>query len=157
MYDATPDFPDLPDADSAANANVDPEQPQAPVTPRKRRHLLPFEIYWPAMLLIVFLIAATAFLLLLNQGTLSDDVLMWWPIAIAAPAVLWFLTAILRRDAKGMLASSVVFGIGFSLLLAVQKVAPLGSSVVGITLIAVGTGVMLRGLLLRNQPIASMF
>jgi hypothetical protein len=52
-----------------------------------------------------------------------------------------------------MLASAALFGIGLSLLLATQGVAPFGVTVVGITFIAAGTGVMLRGLLLSNQPV----
>jgi hypothetical protein len=40
------------------------------------------------------------------------------------------------------------------MLLASQGVASLTTTLVGITFIAVGTGIVLRGLLLRQQPIS---
>jgi len=155
MYDTSPDYPDSPDTveNTAEEAVETAEAVAEPRQRRARRHLLPFEINWPTMLLIVLLIALTAFILLLNQGAVPARILIWWPLAIVVPSALWFLISIIRRSARGMLASAALFGIGLSLLLATQGVAPFGVTVVGITFIAAGTGVMLRGLLLSNQPV----
>ena len=119
---------------------------------RTRRPWLPFVINWPAMFLIVALVAFTVAALLFNEGALSDAIVAWWPLAVMAPAALWFLVALLSRDAHGLLGSAALFGVSASLLLASQKVDLL-PTIVGITFIAIGAGIMLRGLLLRNQPI----
>jgi len=133
------------------------EAPSAPVAPRRpviRRRWLPFEINWTAMLVIVVLIAITVFALLLNQGILPAQIVTWWPLAVAIPAAIWFLVSLLRRDARSLLGSTALFGLSLSMLLSTQIGAPLSTTLVGITFITVGTGIMLRGLLLRNQPIA---
>lgn len=105
------------------------------------------------MLLIIFLVALTVAALLYNQGELPDQIVAWWPLALMFPAGVWFLVALLSRDPHGLLGGAALFGLSASLLLASQKLDLL-PTVVGITFIAVGAGIMLRGLLLRNQPIA---
>src|SRR5260221_9537805 len=118
----------------------------------KRRPLLPFLVNWGALLLVVVLIAVTVFVLLLNQGALPPEVVIYWPLAVAVPSALWLLVSLVRRNAKSVLAAAALLGVSISLLLASQNV-PLGSTLVGITFITTGAGVMLRGLLLRNQPV----
>ena len=131
-----------------------PDLPSEPVAPpQKRRHWLPFVVNWPALLLIVVLIALTVVALLINQGAISPDIVAWWPLVLLFPAALWFLLALLSRDARGLLGSSALFGLSASLLIGGQK-NELLPTVVGITFIAAGAGIMLRGLLLRNQPIS---
>jgi hypothetical protein len=105
------------------------------------------------MLVIVALIAITVFALLLNQGILPAQIVNWWPLAVAIPAALWFLVALVRRNAQSLLGSTALLGLSLSMLLSAQIDAPLSTTLVGLTFITVGTGVMLRGLLLRNQPI----
>ncbi|MFN8420187.1 MAG: hypothetical protein U0528_13240 [Anaerolineae bacterium] len=51
-----------------------------------------------------------------------------------------------------MLSSAAVIGVGISLLFGTQSILPVGSTLVGIVLIA-GTSILLRGLLLGRQPI----
>ena len=136
--------------------DVELEEMEAPDEPRRLvlgRRLLPFVINWPATLMIGLLIVLTVFALLLNQGALPNEIVTWWPIGVAIPAGLWFLVALFRRDARSVLGSTALLGLSLSMLLAAQKVAPLGTTLVGITFIATGAGIMLRGLLLRNQPI----
>ena len=135
-------------SDSAADVATPPAEPQA----RQRRPWLPFLINWPAMFLIVALVALTVAALLFNEGALPDEIVAWWPLAIMVPAAVWFLVALLSRDSRGLLGSATLFGLSTSLLLASQKIDLL-PTIVGITFIAIGAGIMLRGLLLRNQPI----
>src|SRR5262249_43003966 len=118
-----------------------------------RRRWLPFEINWGAMLVIVALIAVTVFALMLNQGILPLQIVTWWPLVVAIPSAIWFLVALVRRNARSLLGSAALLGLSISMLLASQIGAPLSTTLVGITFITVGTGIMLRGLLLRNQPI----
>jgi hypothetical protein len=127
-------------------------------TPRQRRIMLPrrlpFVVNWTAMLAIVGLIGVTIFALLLNQGEVPAEVVTWWPLVVAVPSALWFLIALVRRNPRGLLGSTALFGLSISMLLASQGVASLTTTFVGITFIAVGTGIVLRGLLLRQQPIS---
>jgi hypothetical protein len=132
-------------------ASAVPELPAETPTPEHRRGL-PFVVNWGALLVVVVLIAATVFVLLLNQGILPAEVIIYWPLAVAVPSVLWLLVALVRRNARSVMAAAALFGVSISLLLASLKV-PLGSTLVGITFITTGAGIMLRGLLLRNQPV----
>ena len=114
---------------------------------------LPFVINWRAMLVIGGLVVLTAFALLLNQGALPAQVVTWWPLVVAILAAIWFLAALARRDARSLLGSTALLGLSVSMLLASQNIASLSSTWVGVTFIATGTGIVLRGLLLRHQPI----
>ncbi len=129
----------------------------APMTPPRRVVLrsarLPFKVNWLSLLLVIGLIAVTAFALLMNQGMLPNDVVKGWPIVVAALAILWFLAALARRSGQSLLASTALFGLSVSLLLALQGIVSLWATLVGVTFIALGTGIILRGLLLRQQPI----
>src|SRR5258708_4836577 len=143
MTESEPD--DLPALPTEAElspeaAELEPEPPaQGPAAQRRvvlRRSWLPFEINWPAMLVILVLVAVTVFLLLLNQEALPAQVVIWWPLAIAVPSALWFLIALFRRDARGVLASAALFGVSISVLLSFLRVAPLAATLVGIFFIA---------------------
>src|SRR5882724_9886056 len=131
------DLPPLPtEAEPALEAaELEPELPSQTSAPRRvmlRRSWLPFEINWPAMLVIVVLVGVTVFLLLLNQEALPAQMVLWWPLAIAAPSALWFLIAVFHRDARGLLASAALFGISISVLLSFLRVAPFAATLVGI-------------------------
>src|SRR4051812_45480216 len=78
---------------------------QAEIQAAPRRSWLPFEINWAALLLIVVLIALTVTGLLANQNLLSEDVYLWWPVALIVPAALWFLASMARRRPRGLLGS----------------------------------------------------
>src|SRR5579871_5599614 len=109
-------------ADNAATEEF-PQQPsQQPPQRKQRRPLLPFVINWPAMFLIVLLVAFTVAALLYNQGELPDQIVAWWPLALMFPAGVWFLVALLSRDPHGLLGGAALFGLSASLLLASQKV-----------------------------------
>src|SRR5579862_4697675 len=98
-------------------------------------------INWSMIGLILLVIAITVFAILLNQGQLSDAVVLYWPAAIAIPALIWLLVALVRRDVRGLLGSTVLFGLSVSLLLAAQGI-PLSTTLVGVLFIAVGIGII---------------
>ncbi len=126
-----------------------------PVNPTSRQMIrrLPFVVNGSVLLLIIALIAMTIFALMLNQGTLPQPVVMWWPLAVAIPSAVSFLIALARRETRRLLASAALFGLSLSMLLASQQIAALPNTFVGITFIAIGTAIILRGLLLSQQPI----
>ena len=150
-YEPIPDSP-IETTSPFAERPAPQETQAAPEASAPRRHLLPFVINWPALVLIVVLVALMVVALLLNQGTLPAEVVAWWPLVLLVPAAVWFLVAVLSHDARGLLGSAALFGVSASLLLGAQK-GTLLPTVVGITFIATGAGIMLRGLLMRNQPI----
>ncbi len=120
-----------------------------------RRPGLPFIVNWPAVLAILALIIVTVFALLLLQGLLPPQIVTWWPLSVAVLAALWFVASLGRRQARGLLGSTALIGLSVSMLLAAQGVASLQATFVGVTFIAIGTGIVLRGLLLRHQPIGN--
>src|SRR5258708_7927058 len=146
--EATPaESPETAETVSAYQSEDDLEQMEAPAAPRRlvlRRRLLPFVINWPAMLMIAALVVLTVFALLLNQGALPTEIVTWWPVAVAIPAALWFVVALVRRDARSLLGSTALLGLSLSMLLAAQKVAPLGTTLVVLTFIATRTPILPR-------------
>ncbi len=104
-------------------------------------------------LLVIVLILITVFALLLIRDVLPPQIVTWWPFAVAVPALIWFLASLVRRETRSPLGSTALLGLSVSMLLAAQNIASLSATWIGITFIAVGTGIVLRGLLLRHQPI----
>jgi hypothetical protein len=62
-------------------------------------------------------------------------------------AGLWFIFCLVRRRTRGLLGSAALLGVGISLLLAAQGIAPLGVTLIGLMLITSGASLLLRGLL----------
>lgn len=114
------------------------------------RRAMPFQINGPLLLLVVGLALLAVILVFDNLGLFTAGGLVWLPAALSALAVVWFVRALLRRSGKAMLRSSALLGLSLSLLLAAQGLAPVGGTLVGLTLICVGAGLLLRGLLLRQ-------
>ena len=142
----------------APAAEEKPAEVVEPVEERRvllRRPGLPFIVNWTAILTILVLILITVFAILLIQGLLPVEIVTWWPLSVALVAAIWFLVALVRRQARGLLGSAALFGLSVSMLLAAQGVASLQTTFVGVTFIAIGTGIVLRGLLLRQQPIGN--
>lgn len=107
----------------------------------------------PALIGVMALILAAVGLILLNLEALPTPILIWWPLAILIPAVLWALYSLIRLKPRGLLRSTALIGVGGSLLMAAQGIAPLGATLVGVTFLAIGAGLILRGLIMANQPI----
>lgn len=118
-----------------------------------RRSRFPFEINTLALLTLIGLVVLTVGLVLFNLGLLPSSVLRWWPLLLLIPSFMWFLATLFRRRIKGLLGSTALLGISVSLLLAAQNVAPPGATLIGVLFITVGAGLLLRGLLLSQQPL----
>lgn len=107
---------------------------------------------WGLVLVLIALVILAGGLLLNNVGLLPEPVLLWWPLAVLIPALLWALASLVGRRPSALLASTALLGVGLSLFLAAQSVASPGTTLVGFIFIAVGAGLLLRGLLLRGRP-----
>ncbi len=103
----------------------------------------------------LFLVAATLvaggiFFTLLNVMDLPDIVTRWWPIATLFISLFWSLSALNRRNAAAFLGGAGAIGLSLSLLLDAQEIADFSETFVGLVLISLGMGVIMRGLLLRQ-------
>jgi hypothetical protein len=147
-------------SDLLSEANEENEVSPGPAEPRPvvLRRRLPFVVNWPVMIVVLALVALAAGLVLLNLNLLPEPILAWWPLVVLIPATLWFLTALARRKPRRLLRSTALLGLATSLLLITQHIAPSGATpigtMLGVTLIVVGAGLLLRGLLLSQQPIS---
>lgn len=111
-------------------------------------------INWPILLAIIFLIALTVGSILNNLGVLPQVVITYWPSVLLILSGLWTLLALVRRQARSLLIGSALVGISIALMLITTgNIVATGTTLMGIVLISIGTGLLLRGLLLRNQPI----
>ncbi len=146
---------DLPPEENEIDEAVPESGAQRRVVLRRR---LPFVVNWPVMFIVLALVGLAAGLVLLNLNLLPEPVLAWWPLLVLIPAALWFLSALARRKARRLLRSTTLLGLAISLLLTTQHIAPSGATpigtMIGVTLITVGAGLLLRGLLLAQQPIS---
>jgi len=74
-------------------------------------------------------------------------VMTWWPAAILIWALIWLIRALLRYSANGWLASCALLGLAISLLLTTAYGMSFSSLWLGVGLITLGAGTLLRGLL----------
>lgn len=120
------------------------------VSVRKRRRVA---MNFPVVAAIILLSLATAFFFGSSRGALPVEVITWWPLVILVIALLWLVGALFRRRAPGTIGAAGLTGIGLSLLLATAYQVPLGSTLIGVTFITLGAGVILRGLFMRPLAI----
>jgi hypothetical protein len=156
--------------DDYAAVETDTETVEPALEPRRRRRLsrpavprpraprlnvplpsLETEIRPGVLLLALFLIAAGVFGTLLNQDRLQTGVREWWPVAILAVAAMWMLVALVRRQVASLLGGSAFGGVGLSLLMHYQDIAKVQETVLGVVLVTVGLGIVIRGFLLRQE------
>lgn len=140
-------------ADTGAEDENRAETAEVAEVPARRRRQLPFSVEWALLFSILALMIVGAGLILMKLGALPETIVTWWPLVIVTPALLWLLVTVIRRNPSGLLSSTASLGIGISLLLATKTGTPIGSTLVGVLFITIGTGILLRGLLFGPQPI----
>ncbi len=116
-----------------------------------RRPILGIEIRAATLLLAAGLIAGGIFGTLLKQGEIRESLEEWWPLALLVIAGLWMLIALIRRQIASFLGGAALAGVGLSLLMDTQGIAVLKDTLLGIVLVTVGLGIVIRGFLLRQQ------
>ena len=159
--------PDIPTPDEAVitpyiRRDSEPKAHDAGIKKRRRLRLprfrLPRLIAWseinPGLLLLsIGLIAGGIFWTLHNRGQSSESVEAWWPLALLGFALLWAIFALAARRAASFLAASALAGLSISLLLDAQDLLTWRETLVGTVLIAVGIGIIARGLVLRQGSV----
>lgn len=163
-YEELPIEPFVPvsggDEDDEDYDTYEAEAADLPAAPRRRRSLprarlprvdLGIVFRLDVLLLALFLIAAGIFGTLLYQDRLQDDIVAWWPVAIIAGGALWMVLMLVRRQVAPFLGGSAFAGVGLSLLLNSQDIAAFEETVLGVVLVTVGLGIVVRGLLLRQR------
>ncbi len=108
-------------------------------------------IRWDMLLLVVLLIAAGGAGTWLVRGDVPETVRAWWPGTLAAFAGVWMLVALLRQHVESFLGATVFAGIGLSLLMDTQDIAPFEETLFGVMLVTLGLGIVIRGFLLRQR------
>lgn len=121
--------------------------------PRVRlpRPRVPVALRWDMLLLATGLIAAGIFSTLLVQDALTGDIVRWWPVALVAVALVWMLVALVRRHVASFLGAAAFAGVGLSLLMDAQDIARFEETLLGVVLVTVGLGIVIRGFLLRQR------
>jgi len=108
-------------------------------------------IRFGVLLLALALIAGGIFGTLLWQDRLREEVTRWWPAILLVAAALWMLIALVRRQVTSFLGGAALAGVGLSALLDAQDIATLRETLLGLVLVTVGLGIVVRGFLLRGR------
>jgi len=103
------------------------------------------------LLAALFLVAAGVFGTLLVQDRLRANIETWWPLALVVVAGVWMLIALMRRQVALFLGGAGFAGVGLSLLLDTQDIAAVEGTLLGVVLVTVGLGIVIRGFLLRQR------
>lgn len=153
--------PDIPTPDEFYTRRAAPEAPEAPRRPRFKlprfnfRRLIVWREVRPGLLFLsAGLVAGGIFWTLYNLGRVSEEWREWWPAALLGFALLWSLLALITRRAGALLAATTLAGISISLLLDTQGYVTWQETLIGVVLVTIGIGIIVRGFLLRQGSIA---
>jgi hypothetical protein len=143
---------DIPYTAPAASEAADAPRRRVRVPrPRLPRVDLRGALRWDVLLAAAALVALGIFGTLLVQDRLSGDIVTLWPLALVAAAVAWLLVALLRRHVTSFLGAATLAGVGLSALMETQEVAPIEETLLGVVLVTIGLGIVIRGFLLRTR------
>ncbi len=152
--------PFVPVESAPPDAYVEPPQPaedyraEIAHTPQPRRTApgasrLGFS---PGVLIVVLLLVTAGIVgTLLNLDRLELDIPGEWPAVLIVVAVVWLILALRQRRVTPALGAAMLVGAGLSALLDTQGVAEWRDTMLGAVLIALGLGLVIRGLLLRQR------
>lgn len=146
---ASPDVYADPPPEPDEGDRAEPEQVSRP--PRSAPGASRLPINPGALLLALLLVAAGVIGTLLNLDRLDLDVPGEWPAVLIAVAVVWLALALSQRRVTPALGAAMLAGAGLSALLDTQGVAAWRDTLLGVALIALGLGLVIRGLLLRQH------
>lgn len=122
-----------------------------PGLPRLRRPAMAVEVRFGMLVIVIGLVVAGIFGTLLKQDRIHGDLKAWWPLVILGGAAVWMLAALIRRRVAEFLGAAAVAGVGLSLLMDTQDIAQAQETLLGVVLVMVGLGIVVRGFLLRQQ------
>jgi hypothetical protein len=153
----THDYEDEESSSESESATVAPPPEKHRRIPRIERPQVPrpaIQVHMGMLLSVVFLFGMGIFGTLLNRDRLSDDAAAWWPAAIIGCGLLWMIMALAQRRVASFLGGSAFTGLGVSLLMDTQDIAQFQETVMGVLLVMVGLGIIIRGFLLRGRVVA---
>jgi len=106
------------------------------------------------LVLAALLIAAGVVGTLLNLDRIELSLPALWPVGVLAVALIWLVSALSRGLVTSALGAAALAGAGLSALLDTQGIAAWRDTLIGLVLVTLGLGIVLRGLLLRqNAPL----
>lgn len=156
--------PDIPTPEELIHEYTRRAAPETAEAPPRRRFKLPrFNlrrlIVWrevrPGLLFLAAgLVAGGIFWTLYNLGRVSEDWQKWWPAALLGFALVWSFISLLTRRAGALLAATTLAGISISLLLDTQGYVTWQETLIGVVLVTIGVGIIIRGFLLRQGAVA---
>lgn len=138
------------------SADAPPREQTQPKTAAPRRRLkLPRLLAWeaintPLLFGALGLVGGGLLWTLHNIGQTSSQVEAWWPAIPLAFGIVWGFVALMLRRALSFLAAAAFIGLSFSLLLDTQDLLAWQETLAGSVLIALGLGIITRGLVLRQ-------
>lgn len=124
----------------------DVERPARARRPSRRLSVTP-----GALALAALLIAAGVIGTLLNLDRIELSLPAAWPVGVLAVALIWLVSALSRGHVTSALGAAALAGAGLSALLDTQGIAAWRETLIGLVLVALGLGIVLRGLLLRQN------
>ncbi|HEX3054091.1 MAG TPA: hypothetical protein VHP83_25780 [Aggregatilineaceae bacterium] len=135
---------------------IRPRRVHLPEIRRPQIHLArpTINLRFDMLFVVVFLVALGIFGTLLNLDRVSETGRAWWPVTIIISALLWMIIALLRRQVASFLGGAALAGVGLSLLMDTQDIANARETLLGVVLLAVGLGIVVRGFLLRGRTLA---
>lgn len=155
--------PDIPTPDEMIHEYTRRTAPEIEEAPRRGfrlprlnlKRLLVWQEVNPGLLFLAAgLIAGGVFWTMLNLGRVSQDAEQWWPVVLLVFAVLWSLTALIARRAGALLAATTLAGISISFLLDTQGYVTWQETLIGVVMVTIGVGIIVRGFLLRQGSVA---
>ncbi len=132
--DSVPDIPELARAPAPSRVSI-----------RRRLPIVSLQINRDWLIGVVALVAIGVGAFQAQRNALPRVVVLWWPAMIILVAAIVLIGALGRRPGNALLISGALFGFGISLLLATAFQVPFGQTWVGVTLIALGLVIVLRG------------
>jgi len=144
-YDAAP-APLLREVEPPA---VEERAPGPLPRPKLGRPRLGWSVRPDVLLLALALIAGGIAATLIVQDRLTIELDPRWPVGVLALAGVWMLLALLRGQVTAFLGGAALAGVGLALLMDVEEIAAFDESVLGVVLVTVGLGIVIRGLVMH--------
>jgi hypothetical protein len=137
--------------DSTLSADSPDSTPLVSLRRRRNRSGINF----PILALILLLLELAGIAVLASLGPLPIEVQTGWSIPWLIIAGLWLLASFAGGRPRGVVGAAGALGVTISLVLESVYRVPLSATLIGVSLIALGMGIILRGLLFRAPILRS--
>lgn len=128
---------------------VEERAPRDLPRPRLERPQLGWSLRLDVLLFALALIAGGIAATLIVQDRIEIELDQRWPVGVLALAGVWMLLALVRGHVTAFLGGAALAGVGLALLMDVEDIAAFDESVLGVVLVTLGLGIVIRGLVMR--------